>query len=294
MLSCNIVKDLLPSYLEHLTRPETNAEIEAHLEACDGCRSVRDSMAAEVKIEKAPNPKTDFFKKLRHKQIIGALLSAVITLLCLYGLYNMAFSVDVTNTATLEAAIDEYFFTENVDADIIESNRIGNQLLVFFERKGYTGNYGLAYLEPGILGKYRFRSASLSDWPLYDYTAKSSGGKNYLIFCGVNDLPGVASYAVYPKDDTSAQPIYHGDLEAAPFLRVIETGENEPYLGVQFVHYYDENGNEVNFNQLWHEAPEPAEGATPGVGTAEAGLIYIYMGIVLLLGIVFVRYFLKA
>lgn len=34
MLPCHIVRDLLPSYLEHLTGPETEADICEHLESC--------------------------------------------------------------------------------------------------------------------------------------------------------------------------------------------------------------------------------------------------------------------
>ena len=36
MLPCHIVRDLLPSYLEHLTGPETEADICEHLESCPG------------------------------------------------------------------------------------------------------------------------------------------------------------------------------------------------------------------------------------------------------------------
>ena len=39
MLPCHIVKDLLPSYLDHLTGPETEADIQEHLEACPDCRA---------------------------------------------------------------------------------------------------------------------------------------------------------------------------------------------------------------------------------------------------------------
>ena len=34
MLPCYIVKDLLPSYLDHLTGPETEADIQEHLASC--------------------------------------------------------------------------------------------------------------------------------------------------------------------------------------------------------------------------------------------------------------------
>lgn len=289
---CSVVQDLLPNYIEKLTMNETNIVIEKHLEMCESCKEAYEQMIVEVgNIEKVPAIELKFLKKLKHKQIIGAILSAVIALLCMYGLYTMEFSVDVTNTISLEAAIDEYFFTENVDANIIESQRVGSRLIVFFEREGYVGHYGIATLEAGLLGKYRFLNAHLDDWPLYDYTFSS--GKNHLLLYGINDLQGVATYAIYPSNDTSAQPIYQGEVEQAPFLRVIKLESPENYVGKQFIHYYDANGNEIDFNTLWEEAPQPTDGRTPGVGSAELGLIYVYLVIVLLLGIVFVRYFLK-
>ncbi|MDN5353092.1 MAG: hypothetical protein PWQ12_2013 [Clostridiales bacterium] len=291
-MMCSMVQDLLPSYIEKLTSDETNAVVAQHLSTCENCRKAYEQMIADVgDAEKVPAIELNFLKKLKHKQIIGAVLSAVITLLCLFGLYNMAFSIDVTNTRSLEASIDEYFFSDGVDANIIESQRVGNQLIVFFEREGYAGHYGLATLEAGIFGKYRFLSANLDDWPLYEYTF--GNGKKYLLLYGINDLQGVATYAIYPSDDTAAQPIYQGVVESTPFLRIIKPENAERYVGKQFVHYYDANGNEISVNTLWHEVPQPDEGRTPGVGSAELGLIYVNLVIVLIVGIVFVRYFLK-
>ena len=68
MLPCHIVRDLLPSYLEHLTGPETEADICEHLESCPDCRAARDAMAADLKAEKAPPPKLNFLKRLRWQQ----------------------------------------------------------------------------------------------------------------------------------------------------------------------------------------------------------------------------------
>ena len=63
MLNCHIVRDLLPSYLEHLTSPETEAELTEHLSACPDCRAAKAAMEADLGVEKAPKPRRDF---LRH------------------------------------------------------------------------------------------------------------------------------------------------------------------------------------------------------------------------------------
>ena len=46
MLNCHIVRDLLPSYLERLTSPETEAELTEHLSACPDCRAAKAAMEA--------------------------------------------------------------------------------------------------------------------------------------------------------------------------------------------------------------------------------------------------------
>lgn len=292
MLSCNAVRDLLPSYLEHLTSPETDAEMEAHLCTCLDCRAVRDAMSEEVKLETAPKSKLDFFKNLHRKQIIGAVLSAMITLFCMYALYNGEFAVDVSNTASLEAAIDRYFFNDEVDADVLESRMVGDRLVVFFLREGYEGHYGIAILEPGFFGKYRFLNADLMNNGLYSRRTLRADGKDYLLIFGINDLPGVATYAIYPQGGTSAEPGYQGSIESAPFLRVVEVDDGGQYGGFPWVHYYDSDGNEIDSEDLLDLVPAPSEGRTSSVGTAETGVIYGFLFIVLVIGLVMIRYFL--
>ena len=36
-LTCGVVRDLLPSYVEGLTSPESNAAVERHLSECPDC-----------------------------------------------------------------------------------------------------------------------------------------------------------------------------------------------------------------------------------------------------------------
>jgi len=68
MLTCNVVKDLLPNYIEGLVSEETAGEIEAHLAECAECRNMYEQMttplAAEEEQEEA---EVDFLKKVRTK-----------------------------------------------------------------------------------------------------------------------------------------------------------------------------------------------------------------------------------
>ena len=53
-LSCSVVQDLLPNYIENLTGKETNEIMEAHLMTCKECQKVRDEMLGQIETEKVP------------------------------------------------------------------------------------------------------------------------------------------------------------------------------------------------------------------------------------------------
>ena len=52
-LSCAVVRDLLPSYVEGLTEKETNEAVERHLEGCPRCRGRYDAMRLDASAKAA-------------------------------------------------------------------------------------------------------------------------------------------------------------------------------------------------------------------------------------------------
>lgn len=78
-LTCGIVRDLLPSYVEGLTSEETNQAVEAHLAVCPDCMARKRAMTAPEKAaERAETAKeVDYLKKVerrRWKWAVGAVL----------------------------------------------------------------------------------------------------------------------------------------------------------------------------------------------------------------------------
>ncbi len=66
-LDCEIVKDLLPSYIDHLTSEKTTGEITEHLSECEACRAVyRDMTNSEPPIFE--QPEVDYLKKVRNSR----------------------------------------------------------------------------------------------------------------------------------------------------------------------------------------------------------------------------------
>ena len=96
-IPCAVIKDLLPSYTEDLTSPETGALVRKHLEECPDCKALYDAMDAME--ENFPDqgrancgnggntekltvpPEIDYLKKIRaagRKKIIAAVLAVVL------------------------------------------------------------------------------------------------------------------------------------------------------------------------------------------------------------------------
>lgn len=67
-LSCNVVRDLLPSYIEKITSDSTNEEIEAHLNECRECREIlRDMTGGEKNFNENSKKEINYLKKVSRK-----------------------------------------------------------------------------------------------------------------------------------------------------------------------------------------------------------------------------------
>lgn len=226
--------------------------------------------------------------RFKIKQLAGAVISAVLIILLMLGLYRMEFCVDVTSTQKLEAAIDEYDCPEQQSSvDVLEMEREGRYLFVLFSGREEEYSTGLATLERGIFGKYRFISCSVTNDPLY--TAQVEKG-DYLLIYGANDLPGVASFALYDNWERQGEPVYTAPAPAAPFLSVVRDADAR--TGSWF-RYYDGADNEIDRRELAAKFTDSNSFGGRGTGTAELFMLYVWEGILLLLGVTFVRYFLS-
>ena len=50
--NCKLIRDLLPSYLDHVTSEDTSKFVEEHLKECKECKKFFDEMNSEVDKEK--------------------------------------------------------------------------------------------------------------------------------------------------------------------------------------------------------------------------------------------------
>lgn len=231
--------------------------------------------------------------RFKIKQLAGALISAVLMLFLMLGLYNMAFCVDVTSTQELEAAIDAYDDPQGQSrTDVLEMEREGRYLFVLFSLPEEEYSTGLAMLERGVFGKYRFLASSVTNDPLYCVYSERASGKDMALIYGVNTLPGVSSFALYDNWERQGEPVYTAPAVDAPFLNVVQSGE-ELRVGSGWVRYFDAAGNEIDERELREHFAAGDHIGGHGTGTAELFMLYVWEGILLLLGVTFVRYFLS-
>ena len=106
-MKCEIIQDLLPSYIEKLTSLHSNEEIEKHLQSCDNCLQAYKEMTATADlsvpiVDKEEVNNLNYFKKVKKKNIktlILSILSVLILAIALIGLFVIGFPVsskDVT------------------------------------------------------------------------------------------------------------------------------------------------------------------------------------------------------
>ena len=84
-LTCALVRDLLPSYVEGLTSEETNQAVEAHLASCPACAAVRDRLRDPEPEPQEEAREVDYLKKVKRRGGKRVILAVLLTLLAVTG-----------------------------------------------------------------------------------------------------------------------------------------------------------------------------------------------------------------
>lgn len=118
-MKCEIIRDLIPSYIDGLTSKESNEAIEEHLSTCEECTDVLNQMKEEIPATEVEVNKKDIkpLKKIKKKMRKSVLITAGI-LLILFGTYMYGISYGWA------ASSDEVNVTYSVE---------GNSIVIMFE-----------------------------------------------------------------------------------------------------------------------------------------------------------------
>ena len=82
--NCDIIRDLLPLYAEHITSKATNALVEEHLAECEACRAELEQMEQPVPVrpEAQPDAPLRRIRAALQRRSIRAAIGSVLAALC--------------------------------------------------------------------------------------------------------------------------------------------------------------------------------------------------------------------
>lgn len=114
-LNCNIVQDLLPNYIEKLTKEETNNFIKEHLKECEECKKILESMSKDIQVDskKTSNKEIKYIKKYNSKlKILRRILLTIFILIIIFlgfTVRKMIIINDLNNKASKYEEINNYY-----------------------------------------------------------------------------------------------------------------------------------------------------------------------------------------
>lgn len=112
-MKCDIVRDLLPLYIDGLASEASQQEIEEHLQQCEQCSGIYQQMKAPIEhtTVATPSKEIDYFKKIKKKNIKNVVMSIAI-MIVIFGVLTSLFAVgtavkkeDMTYTYSIESNV---------------------------------------------------------------------------------------------------------------------------------------------------------------------------------------------
>jgi hypothetical protein len=130
-IDCNIIRDLLPSYVEKLTSEQSNQAIDKHINDCSECKEYLNELQQDVAPQAASPNEIDYLKKIKRKMkkstyiSLGILsIALVIALGVFLRFYVIGWPAEIFST---EITIDYDYNNDNVviQGQLLNGNRIG-------------------------------------------------------------------------------------------------------------------------------------------------------------------------
>lgn len=313
-LTCSIVQDLLPNYIEKLTSDDTNHAVEQHLDICEDCKKAYEQMAADIgNTEKVPVIELKFLKKVKKTRLLAAVLCVVLTLVLSWLIYASEYSF-ANDKSSLAAGITEYIapFEPSVDAYVLETKEVDGTLVVTFKDQERVNVNGVAVLVKGLDQRYRIISARIrsSDYSsvlqFFPITIKN---QPYYAVSGYNLSNEIKYYGLdffaYTNPGCLAKDrvreVIKFDVKNQQFLEIFSAEELNNHFedSIDDTLYYPRLVATSMYDADWREITDnlknqedSGDQIKANIGKAELFLLYVYIAIVMGLGIVFTRYFL--
>jgi len=160
-LKCEVVKDLLPIYLDGIASEVTNREVKDHLEECPDCTASYEVMNTPDRIAKSTaRTKIKFLKRIKRKHLITTnvcVLCAVVILVVLYQV-NEYLHILSQPVSTIDVAISDIYLLSN--GNVICKVTISDDL-PYYENGSHSAfsinddtMYGATHMQYSLYSKY--------------------------------------------------------------------------------------------------------------------------------------------
>lgn len=172
-LPCEIVQDLLPSYVDGLTNHITNVAVEEHICECKDCALILDHMRTDFaptdrKENVQEQQEIDYLKKIRRRsRIPSILLTVILVIILLAGITYLFLPIgtrgEILTKAQRESLCEQIAQAEDVDEyeQYLPTKSAASIKLYGVDRRGNIG-YVYGYMSAGIYVKFKGKAYNVS------------------------------------------------------------------------------------------------------------------------------------
>lgn len=253
-LSCDVIQDLLPLYVDKACSEDSTGLVEEHMAECESCRLTYDAMKTDgkteelVKSEEFRNRQTDSVKRVKKKWsrskkifltlgiIIGVgLLYIFIRIAMVFGIVSLLMLDSATTKVQVYDDVAKYSEYIGEDCNMEYGKPRTGQFVVFPEQitpQMYVQDFQYVYYNPWDPQYVSYLTVEYKDTEAYGKELKR------LQTIGVEDYEGLYSVTGEPEGyDLVAmdQDRYYGFV----YAMVPESGEMKiTYVGIMFCNYF--------------------------------------------------------
>ncbi len=210
--TCNLIKDLLPLYVDKICSDESARIVSEHLAVCENCKEEYRLMSSDSEFPHISDDEQNIIKassfawKKRKRQsfAIGCVAFAIITALGIASFVTIHWfsSADNQNTALLIKQAENYFNYEI--SNVLDIDTRGNYLAIVYKTK--NGDFGMCQFDKDEFFHNRFKASggkpNFSAGEIVSWNYTSSENEAVLIFTGAH-LPQGADYYTFENSNTT-------------------------------------------------------------------------------------------
>lgn len=167
-LTCDIVRDLLPSYADGLTSKATNEALDSHLAGCEDCSEALRRMKEPEKTKAEPLAEVDYLKKVRRRTKRRSLLIGIALMLLAISLLSFRLFYVGAAASAADAA-----YNVEVDGDTVRVSGTLTSSGLGVSRATFSDSNGIVRFKIYTSPKAFFNSGDFSE----TYTAASAVGQ---------------------------------------------------------------------------------------------------------------------